>query len=168
MAEQCAAIKAGKSIDKPIYNHVSGLLDPAETIQPCPPRHRPVSALAEGEHMSERTKPFARLRRCLSAPGGAQRPPAALPAVLTRHLPSPSQSPRLPAADGEGALPWLRVRPAQRGDLSVHRSLAVHASMAAAAMASARARGGWHSKEGAARAAMPWAAAPCAAMWAAE
>jgi len=36
MAEQCAAIKAGKSIDKPIYNHVSGLLDPAETIQPTP------------------------------------------------------------------------------------------------------------------------------------
>merc|ERR1711966_23891 len=34
MAEQCAAIKAGKSIEKPIYNHVSGLLGPPETIKP--------------------------------------------------------------------------------------------------------------------------------------
>lgn len=32
MAEQCTAIKNGKSIEKPIYNHVSGLLDPAETV----------------------------------------------------------------------------------------------------------------------------------------
>jgi len=36
MAEQCAAIKEGKSIDKPIYNHVTGLLDPAETIEASP------------------------------------------------------------------------------------------------------------------------------------
>jgi len=34
MYEQVKAIKEGKSIDKPIYNHVSGLLDPAETIAP--------------------------------------------------------------------------------------------------------------------------------------
>jgi len=34
MAEQCAAIKNGKSIEKPIYNHVTGLLDPPETIKP--------------------------------------------------------------------------------------------------------------------------------------
>lgn len=34
MYEQTKAIRDGKSIDKPIYNHVSGLLDPAETIKP--------------------------------------------------------------------------------------------------------------------------------------
>jgi len=34
MYEQVKAIKEGKSIEKPIYNHVSGLLDPAETITP--------------------------------------------------------------------------------------------------------------------------------------
>lgn len=32
MYEQSKAIKEGGSIEKPIYNHVSGLLDPAETI----------------------------------------------------------------------------------------------------------------------------------------
>ena len=34
MYEQTKAIRDGKSIDKPIYNHVSGLLDPPETIKP--------------------------------------------------------------------------------------------------------------------------------------
>eukprot|EP01024_Parvocaulis_polyphysoides_P054659 TRINITY_DN552_c1_g1_i2.p1 TRINITY_DN552_c1_g1~~TRINITY_DN552_c1_g1_i2.p1 ORF type:complete len:292 (-),score=32.27 TRINITY_DN552_c1_g1_i2:368-1243(-) len=34
MYEQVKALKDGKAVDKPIYNHVSGLLDPAETIQP--------------------------------------------------------------------------------------------------------------------------------------
>ena len=34
MYEQTQAIKDGKSIDKLIYNHVTGLLDPPETIQP--------------------------------------------------------------------------------------------------------------------------------------
>jgi phosphoribulokinase len=28
------ALKEGKSVEKPIYNHVSGLLDPPETILP--------------------------------------------------------------------------------------------------------------------------------------
>lgn len=28
------ALKDGKAIEKPIYNHVTGLLDPPETIQP--------------------------------------------------------------------------------------------------------------------------------------
>jgi len=32
MYQQVKALKEGKSVDKPIYNHVSGLLDPAETI----------------------------------------------------------------------------------------------------------------------------------------
>jgi len=32
MYDQTKAISEGKSIDKPIYNHVTGLLDPAETI----------------------------------------------------------------------------------------------------------------------------------------
>jgi len=36
MYEQCSAIKAGSPIMKPIYNHVSGLLDPAEEIQAAP------------------------------------------------------------------------------------------------------------------------------------
>jgi phosphoribulokinase len=31
---QVKALKEGKPVDKPIYNHVSGLLDPPETIQP--------------------------------------------------------------------------------------------------------------------------------------
>lgn len=34
MYEQVKALKEGKSVMKPIYNHVSGLLDPAEEIQP--------------------------------------------------------------------------------------------------------------------------------------
>ena len=34
MYEQTKAVRDGKPIDKPIYNHVSGLLDPAETIKP--------------------------------------------------------------------------------------------------------------------------------------
>jgi phosphoribulokinase len=34
MYEQVKALKEGKPVDKPIYNHVTGLLDPPETIQP--------------------------------------------------------------------------------------------------------------------------------------
>eukprot|EP01025_Chloroclados_australasicus_P056297 TRINITY_DN6941_c1_g1_i1.p2 TRINITY_DN6941_c1_g1~~TRINITY_DN6941_c1_g1_i1.p2 ORF type:complete len:386 (-),score=71.71 TRINITY_DN6941_c1_g1_i1:409-1566(-) len=34
MYEQVKAMKEGKAVDKPIYNHVSGLLDPPETITP--------------------------------------------------------------------------------------------------------------------------------------
>jgi phosphoribulokinase len=34
MYEQVKAIKEGKAIEKPIYNHVTGLLDPPELIQP--------------------------------------------------------------------------------------------------------------------------------------
>jgi phosphoribulokinase len=34
MYEQVKAIRDGKSIEKPIYNHVTGLLDPPETITP--------------------------------------------------------------------------------------------------------------------------------------
>ncbi|MBE9160750.1 MULTISPECIES: phosphoribulokinase [Microcoleaceae] len=34
MAEQMKALKEGKAIDKPIYNHETGLLDPAERIEP--------------------------------------------------------------------------------------------------------------------------------------
>ncbi|PQP92256.1 phosphoribulokinase chloroplastic [Prunus yedoensis var. nudiflora] len=34
MYEQVKAIKEGKAVDKPIYNHVSGLLDPPELIKP--------------------------------------------------------------------------------------------------------------------------------------
>jgi len=33
MYEQTKALKEGKSVDKPIYNHVTGLLDPAEKIE---------------------------------------------------------------------------------------------------------------------------------------
>merc|ERR1719310_2734731 len=33
MYEQVKALKEGKSVDKPIYNHVSGLLDPPEKIE---------------------------------------------------------------------------------------------------------------------------------------
>ena len=34
MYEQVKALREGKAVDKPIYNHVSGLLDPAERIEP--------------------------------------------------------------------------------------------------------------------------------------
>lgn len=34
MYEQVKAIKEGKAADKPIYNHVTGLLDPPELIKP--------------------------------------------------------------------------------------------------------------------------------------
>lgn len=33
MYEQVKALREGKSVDKPIYNHASGLLDPAEKIE---------------------------------------------------------------------------------------------------------------------------------------
>lgn len=33
MYEQVKALKEGKAVDKPIYNHVSGLLDPAERLE---------------------------------------------------------------------------------------------------------------------------------------
>merc|ERR1712196_496990 len=33
MYEQVKALKAGQSVEKPIYNHVSGLLDPPEKIE---------------------------------------------------------------------------------------------------------------------------------------
>jgi len=36
MAEQIAALKSGKSIAKPIYNHVNGTLDAPETVEPTP------------------------------------------------------------------------------------------------------------------------------------
>jgi len=44
MYEQIKAIKEGKSVEKPIYNHVSGLLDPPETINP------PKILIVEGLH----------------------------------------------------------------------------------------------------------------------
>lgn len=34
MYEQVKALKEGKSVEKPIYNHVTGLLDAPETIHP--------------------------------------------------------------------------------------------------------------------------------------
>lgn len=36
MAEHLTALKAGKTISKPIYNHVNGTLDTPETIEPTP------------------------------------------------------------------------------------------------------------------------------------
>ena len=33
MFNQTKALKEGKSVDKPIYNHVTGILDPAERIE---------------------------------------------------------------------------------------------------------------------------------------
>lgn len=42
MAEQVKAIKDGKSISKPIYNHVTGNLDDPEEIQPTPIFVRPL------------------------------------------------------------------------------------------------------------------------------
>ena len=56
MYEQVKAIKDGKAIEKPIYNHVSGLLDPAETIEPPKVRARRRRARAP----ATRTSPFAR------------------------------------------------------------------------------------------------------------
>merc|ERR1712199_83602 len=44
MYEQIKAIKDGKSVEKPIYNHVTGLLDPPETIVP------PKILIVEGLH----------------------------------------------------------------------------------------------------------------------
>ena len=44
MYEQIKAIKEGKSVEKPIYNHVTGLLDPPETIVP------PKILIVEGLH----------------------------------------------------------------------------------------------------------------------
>merc|ERR1712146_663950 len=36
MAEQIADLKSGKSIKKPIYNHVNGTLDTPEEVKPTP------------------------------------------------------------------------------------------------------------------------------------
>lgn len=43
MTEQMKAIKDGKSISKPIYNHVTGNLDDPEEIQPTPIFVRPLN-----------------------------------------------------------------------------------------------------------------------------
>ena len=51
MYEQVKALKEGKAVDKPIYNHVTGVFDPAEKIE-----SREVLIL-EGLH------PFARRAR---------------------------------------------------------------------------------------------------------
>ncbi|KAK9815016.1 hypothetical protein WJX73_004930 [Symbiochloris irregularis] len=44
MYEQIKALKDGKSVEKPIYNHVTGLLDPPETVKP------PQILVCEGLH----------------------------------------------------------------------------------------------------------------------
>ena len=44
MYEQIKALKEGKPVEKPIYNHVTGILDPAETINP------PKILIVEGLH----------------------------------------------------------------------------------------------------------------------
>jgi len=36
MAEDVTNLKAGKTVDKPIYNHITGELDPDETVSPTP------------------------------------------------------------------------------------------------------------------------------------
>ena len=36
MAEDVLNLKAGKTVDKPIYNHITGELDPDETVSPTP------------------------------------------------------------------------------------------------------------------------------------
>jgi len=36
MAEDVTGLKAGKTVDKPIYNHITGELDPDETVPPTP------------------------------------------------------------------------------------------------------------------------------------
>ena len=49
MYDQIKALKERQSVDKPIYNHVSGLLDPPESIKPPPVcfcRLRPAETLA--------------------------------------------------------------------------------------------------------------------------
>lgn len=44
MYDQIKALKEGKSVEKPIYNHVTGILDPPETINP------PKILIVEGLH----------------------------------------------------------------------------------------------------------------------
>ncbi|KAI4343298.1 hypothetical protein MLD38_027824 [Melastoma candidum] len=44
MYEQVKALKEGNAVDKPIYNHVTGLLDPPELIKP------PKILIIEGLH----------------------------------------------------------------------------------------------------------------------
>jgi Phosphoribulokinase / Uridine kinase family len=46
MYEQTKALKEGKPVQKPIYNHVSGKLDPAEEIKA--PKVGPLSGLLHG------------------------------------------------------------------------------------------------------------------------
>merc|ERR1711924_160102 len=36
MAQDVTDLKAGKTVDKPIYNHITGELDPDETVSPTP------------------------------------------------------------------------------------------------------------------------------------
>ena len=49
MYNQIKDLKERKSVDKPIYNHVSGLLDPAESIKPPPvsPFSLPITPLSQ-------------------------------------------------------------------------------------------------------------------------
>ena len=102
--KQVKSLKEGKAVDKPIYNHVTGILDPAETINP---------ANVGGEGGGERGGGGGRRRGRLSrepvwaaaaaAAGGCRRGCEQRgrvgPAAPTRPTPTPRRPPTTPAFD---------------------------------------------------------------------
>ena len=77
MYDQVLALKEGKSVDKPIYNHVTGLLDAPETIKapkagpPCWP------------HAAQAARPNSHSCVTLDMQAPAASPSAALQAVCS-------------------------------------------------------------------------------------
>ena len=58
MYEQIKGLKEGSNADKPIYNHVSGLLDPPETITPPSVRSAPPMARRRWQRLSKQNPVF--------------------------------------------------------------------------------------------------------------
>ncbi len=72
---QVKALKEGKPVDKPIYNHVTGLLDPAETIQ-APKVGGVGAACATRWRRAGRAEPSAQRAALACGSSGCVRAPA--------------------------------------------------------------------------------------------
>ena len=88
MYQQVKALKDGKAVQKPIYNHVSGKLDPAEEIKspkvpPPPPPPRALRAL----HIPVFVLPDRQtLRRCMLQVFGTTITPSQPGSAAPKHL----------------------------------------------------------------------------------
>ena len=97
MYDQVKALKEGKSVDKPIYNHVTGVFDPAEKIDPDIPFSRASTPSRTSVSVRCSTSRFTSISpMTLSSPG---RFSATWPSVATLSSPSRLLSRRKPDFD---------------------------------------------------------------------